>query len=250
MTVPSIVGVKCSAMLATSEAPAQPTAAGVATLWNDAHREAVEGRRKAEARVTAMDEYVRALQEGGRAQTERMRVMEAERARMEAERAALAEECEKRLRGMEAERAALAEECAARVEEARAAGALAETTSLAHDALALHGATLVAAAEAASALVATATAGTTHLASDATAVATTTAAHVDAQAALARAAAALEEHTAAMEGASKEAVGIVLHGMQQLAASYLPGGGDGEAASDPTLSCSAAARQAGPGGRG
>ena len=145
-------------MLATSEAPAQPTAAGVATLWNDAHRDAVDGRRKAEARVTAMDEYVRALQEGGRAQTERLRVMEAERAR---ERAALAEECEKRLRGMEAERAALAEECAARVEEARAAGALAETTSLAHDALALHGATLVAAAEAASALVATATAGTT-----------------------------------------------------------------------------------------
>ena len=234
-------------MLATSEAPAQPTAAGVATLWNDAHRDAVDGRRKAEARVTAMDEYVRALQEGGRAQTERLRVMEAERAR---ERAALAEECEKRLRGMEAERAALAEECAARVEEARAAGALAETTSLAHDALALHGATLVAAAEAASALVATATAGTTHPASDATAVATTTAAHVAAQAALASAAAALEEHTAAMEGASKEAVGIVLHGMQQLAAAYLPGGGDGEAASDPTLSCSAAARHAGPGGRG
>jgi hypothetical protein len=209
-----------------SPAPAPPTAAGVATLWNDAHRDAVDGRRKAEARVTAMDEYVRALQEGGRAQTERLRVMEAERAR---ERAALAEECEKRLRGMEAERAALAEECAARVEEARAAGALAETTSLAHDALALHGATLVAAAEAASALVTTATVAAGRGAADDLAVAAATAAAADAEAGLAQAAGELA--VAAVRDAVPAAVDVVLAELAELERlGAMPSGDDGGAA--------------------
>jgi hypothetical protein len=190
----------------------------------------VEARRKAEERVTAQGEYVQALQATSKALLERIRAVEAGNAAMRQGNAAMRQGNAERIRAVEAGNAAMRQGNAAMRQEARAAGAFAETTSLAHDALALHGRTLVAAAEAASDLVATATAGTTRQAAGAQAVVDATAKNVDAQATLARAAAALETHTAAMERGSKEAVNVVLHGMQQLAASCT-GGGAGEAAS-------------------